>query len=67
MSLIDSLRSRDAAAACCPGTPLQDEIAARDAGQRQLAMDRATEAIAACDGDGLVAGKIQAHGIVAAG
>lgn len=49
------------------GTPLHDEIAARDAGLLELAVDRGTEAIAARHGDGPVAGKIQAHVIVAAG
>lgn len=59
--------ARDAATAYCLGTPLHDEIVAHDAGLLQLVMDRATEAIAARHGDGPVAGKIQAHVIVAAG
>ncbi|WP_322025730.1 hypothetical protein [Burkholderia sp. BCC1977] len=59
--------ARDVATAYCLGTPLHDEIVARDAGLLQLATDRATEAIAGRHGDGPVAGKIQAHVIVAAG
>ena len=38
---------------------------ARDASLLQLATDRATKAIAGRHGDGPVAGKIQAHAIVA--
>jgi ubiquinone/menaquinone biosynthesis C-methylase UbiE len=57
--------ARDAATAYCYGTPLRNEIEARDAGLLQLATDRATEAIASRHGDGPVAGKIQAHVIVA--
>ena len=59
--------ARDAATAYCQGTPLRNEIEARDAGLLQLATDRATEAIARSHGDGPVAGKIQALVIVAAG
>ncbi|MBR8220385.1 class I SAM-dependent methyltransferase [Burkholderia ambifaria] len=59
--------ARDAATAYCVGTPLHDEIVARDAGLLELAVDRATDAIAARHGDGPVVGKIQAHVIVAAG
>jgi len=58
--------ARDAATAYCHGTPLRNEIEARDAGLLQLATDRATQAIARRHGDGRVAGKIQAHVIVAA-
>jgi ubiquinone/menaquinone biosynthesis C-methylase UbiE len=58
--------ARDAATAYCLGTPLRNEIEARDAGLLQLATDRATEAIANRYGEGPVAGKIQAHVIVAA-
>lgn len=65
---VSSARSaRDAAAAYCLGTPLRNEIEARDASLLQLATDRATKAIANRHGDGPVAGKIQAHVIVAAG
>ena len=59
--------ARDAAIAYCQGTPLRNEIEARDASMLQLATDRATEAIARRHGDGPVAGRIQAHVIVAAG
>jgi ubiquinone/menaquinone biosynthesis C-methylase UbiE len=60
--------ARDAATAYCHGTPLRNEIEARDASLLPLATDRATEAIASRHGsEGPVAGKIQAHVIVAAG
>ncbi|RQO57081.1 SAM-dependent methyltransferase [Variovorax sp. KBW07] len=59
--------ARDVATAYCQGTPLRNEIEARDAGLLQLATDRATQAIASRCGQGPVAGKIQAHVIVAAG
>ncbi|HEY8878892.1 MAG TPA: methyltransferase domain-containing protein [Roseateles sp.] len=58
--------ARDAATAYCQGTPLRNEIEARDASLLQAATDRATEAIASRHGHGPVAGKIQAHLIVAA-
>ena len=57
--------AREAATAYCQGTPLRNEIEARDPGLPQLATDRATEAIASRHGEGPVAGKIQAHVIVA--
>lgn len=57
--------ARAAATAYCQGTPLRNEIEARDASLLQLATDRATEAIASRHGEGAVAGKIQAHVIVA--
>lgn len=59
--------ARDAATAYCQGTPLRNEIEARDASLLQLATDRATAAIARRHGDGPVAGKIQAHVVVASG
>lgn len=59
--------ARDAATAYCLGTPLRNEIEARDASLLVLAVERATEAIASRHGAGPVAGKIQAHVIVAAG
>jgi ubiquinone/menaquinone biosynthesis C-methylase UbiE len=59
--------ARDVATAYCLGTPLRNEIESRDAGLLQLAMDRATEAIANRHGAGPVAAKIQAHVIMAAG
>ena len=57
--------ARDAATAYCQGTPLRNEIEARDAGLLQLATDRATAAIAKRHGEGPVTGKIQAHVIEA--
>ncbi len=59
--------ARDAATAYCQGTPLRNEIEARDASLLQFATDRAAQAIAARHGEGPVAGKIQAHVIVASG
>ena len=59
--------ARDAATAYCQGTPLRNEIEARDASLLQIATDRASQAIASRHGEGPVAGKIQAHVIVAAG
>jgi ubiquinone/menaquinone biosynthesis C-methylase UbiE len=56
----------DVATAYCHGTPLRNEIEARGAGLLQFATDRATAAIAGRHGEGPVAGKIQAHVIVAA-
>ncbi len=57
---------RDPAIAYCQGTPLRNEIEARDASLLAHATDRATEAIAERHGTGAVAGKIQGHVIVAA-
>jgi len=59
--------ARVAATAYCQGTPLRNEIEARDANSLQRATDCATRAIASRHGEGAVAGKIQAHVIVAAG
>ena len=59
--------ARDAATANCRGTPLRNEIEARDAGLLRLATDRAAQAIASRHGEGPVAGKIQAQVIVATG
>jgi ubiquinone/menaquinone biosynthesis C-methylase UbiE len=58
--------ARDVAVAYCQGTPLRNEIEARDGGSLQLATDRAAAAIASRHGDGPVAGKIRAHVICAA-
>ncbi len=58
---------RDVATAYCLGTPLRNEIEARDPTLLSLATDRATQAIANRHGEGPVAGKIQAHVMVAAG
>lgn len=57
--------ARHAATAYCQGTPLRNEIEARDATLLQLATDRATAAIARRHGEGPVEGKIKAHVIVA--
>lgn len=57
--------ARAAATAYCQGTPLRNEIEARDANLLQFATDRATDAIAKRHGDGPVTGKIQAHVIAA--
>jgi ubiquinone/menaquinone biosynthesis C-methylase UbiE len=59
--------AREVATAYCQGTPLRGEIEARDASLLQIATDRAAQAIHDHHGDGAVAGKIQAHVIVAAG
>jgi ubiquinone/menaquinone biosynthesis C-methylase UbiE len=53
------------AVAYCQGTPLRNEIEARDAGKREAATDHAASAIAQRHGSGGVAAKIQAHVIVA--
>jgi len=58
--------ARNAATAYCQGTPLRNEIEARDASLLQVATDSATAAIAGRHGEGPVEGKIQAHVIVAA-
>jgi ubiquinone/menaquinone biosynthesis C-methylase UbiE len=50
----------------CRGTPLRDEIEARDPGKLEAATDYAASAIADRHGSGEVAAKIQAHVIVAA-
>jgi ubiquinone/menaquinone biosynthesis C-methylase UbiE len=54
------------AVAYCQGTPLRNEIEARDTGKLEAATDYAASAIAARHGNGEVAAKIQAHIIVAA-
>ena len=56
---------RQAALAYCQGTPLRNEIEARDAGKLEAATDYAASAIADRHGSGEVAAKIQAHVIVA--
>ncbi len=52
---------RDPAIAYCQGTPLRNEIEARDAARLDEATDVAAEAIARRFGAGAVDGKIQAH------
>ncbi len=56
-----------AATAYCHGTPLRNEIEARDASLLQRATDAATQTIASRYGQGTVEGKIQAHVVVAQG
>ena len=53
--------SRVPAIAYCQGTPLRNEIEARDASRLGAATDIAAEAIAQRFGRGAVDGKIQAH------
>jgi ubiquinone/menaquinone biosynthesis C-methylase UbiE len=53
------------AIAYCQGTPLRNEIDARDASKLQLATDRAAASIASRHGNGEVAGKIQGFVITA--
>jgi hypothetical protein len=53
--------SRVPAIAYCQGTPLRNEIEARDASRLGEATDTAAEAIAQRFGPGAVDGKIQAH------
>ena len=53
------------AVAYCQGTPLRNEIEARDAARLQAATDYAASALAERHGSGAVAAKIQAHVIVA--
>ena len=57
---------RHPAIAYCQGTPLRNEIEARDAGKLETATDYAASAIAERHGSGAVSAKIQAHVIVAA-
>ena len=56
---------RHPATAYCQGTPLRNEIEARDADRLDRVLDRAAEAIAASYGEGPVAAKIQAHIVIA--
>jgi len=49
----------------CQGTPLRNEIEARDASALEAATDRAAKAIAMRHGSGEVSAKIQAHVITA--
>jgi hypothetical protein len=53
------------AIAYCQGTPLRNEIEARDAARLEAATDYAASEIARRHGSGEVAAKIQAHIIVA--
>lgn len=56
---------RDAAIAYCQGTPLRNEIEARDASLLEKATDIAADALARRFGDGPVDGLIRAHVITA--
>jgi ubiquinone/menaquinone biosynthesis C-methylase UbiE len=56
---------RDPAIGFCQGTPLRNEIEARDAGRLAEATDAAAEAVKARFGPGPIDGKIQAHIITA--
>ena len=57
---------RDPAVAYCQGTPLRNEIEARDPGKLGAATDHAASVIANRHGTGAVAAKIQAHIVLAA-
>ena len=56
---------RGPAVAYCQGTPLRNEIEARDADKLEAATEHAASAIARKHGSGQVAAKIQAHVIMA--
>jgi hypothetical protein len=56
---------RDVAIAYCQGTPLRNEIAARDAARLEEATQAAAQALARRFGDGAIAGRIRAHVITA--
>ena len=56
---------RHPAVAYCQGTPLRNEIEARDADKLETAIEYAASTIANRHGSGEVAAKIQAHVIVA--
>jgi hypothetical protein len=56
---------RDPALAFCQGTPLRNEIEARDASRLNEATEAAASALAARFGTGPIEGKIQAHVITA--
>jgi ubiquinone/menaquinone biosynthesis C-methylase UbiE len=56
---------RDVAIAFCQGTPLRNEIEARDASRLEEATRKATASVAKRFGSGPVEGRIQAHVIVA--
>ncbi len=58
--------SRHPAVAYCQGTPLRNEIEARDADKLEAATEYAASKIADRHGNGEIAAKIQAHIIVAA-
>jgi len=57
--------ARDAAIAYCQGTPLKNEIEARDASRMEEATTKATDAVARRFGNGAVDGRIRAFVITA--
>jgi hypothetical protein len=57
--------ARDPAVAYCQGTPLRNEIEARDPDALQSVTDRCAAAIAREHGEGPVSGRIRGHVIVA--
>jgi ubiquinone/menaquinone biosynthesis C-methylase UbiE len=57
---------RDVAIAYCQGTPLRNEIVARDASRLEEATQKATEALARRFGSGAIEGRIRAFVITAA-
>jgi hypothetical protein len=57
---------RDPAIGFCQGSPLRNEIEARDKSRLEEATDAAAEAVAQRLGRGPIDGKIQAHVVVAA-
>jgi hypothetical protein len=56
---------RDVAVAFCQGTPLRNEIEARDAARLEEATQAAAEAVARRFGSGAVEGRISAHAVTA--
>jgi ubiquinone/menaquinone biosynthesis C-methylase UbiE len=56
---------RDVAIAFCQGTPLRNDIEARDAARLEEATQVATEALARCFGSGAIEGRIGAHVVTA--
>ena len=57
--------ARDVAIAYCQGTPLRNEIMARDAARLEEATQRSADALAARFGDGPIEARIRAHVITA--
>jgi SAM-dependent methyltransferase len=62
-----SLSPREVAVAYCQGTPLRNEIEARDAGRLVAATEAAAAALTERFGTGPIDGKIQAHVFTASG
>jgi ubiquinone/menaquinone biosynthesis C-methylase UbiE len=57
--------ARDAAIAICQGTPLRNEIEARDPSRLEEATQRAADALARRFGNGPIEGRMQAHVVTA--